>query len=135
RSLGPMPIKGRQALLEVFEVVGAGLARSRLQASARRGLSRFVGRGAELDQLRRRLLRAQEGHGQVVAVAGEPGVGKSRLFHELAHDVPRPQWLVLESRALSYGKTMSYLPISELLKAYFQIEARDGAREVRSKVL
>jgi len=135
RSLGAMPIKGLEAPLEVFEVVGAGMARSRLQASARRGLSRFVGRSLELDQLREALARAREGHGQVVAVVGEPGVGKSRLFHELAQEVPRPQWLVLESRSVTYGKATPYLPITALLKDYFQVEARDGAREIRAKVL
>ncbi|HEU5323396.1 MAG TPA: adenylate/guanylate cyclase domain-containing protein, partial [Methylomirabilota bacterium] len=135
RALGPVPIKGLEAPLEVFEVVGVGMARSRLQASARRGLSRFVGRGPELAQLREALGRAQGGHGQVVAVVGEPGVGKSRLFHELARDIPRTQWLVLESRALSYGKATPYLPIAELLKVYFQVEARDGGREIRAKVL
>src|SRR5262245_40073543 len=135
RSLGPVSIKGRETPIEVFEVVGAGGVRSRLQASARRGLSRFVGRGPELDHLREALVRAYEGRGQVVAVVGEPGVGKSRLFHELTHDVPRPQWLVLESRAFSYGKATPYLPIAELLKGYFQIEARDDAREIRAKVL
>jgi class 3 adenylate cyclase/tetratricopeptide (TPR) repeat protein len=135
RPLGAMPIKGLEAPLEVFEVVGAGMARSRLQASVRRGLSRFVGRGLELEQLREALARAQGGHGQVVAVVGEPGVGKSRLFHELAHEIPRPQWLVLESRSVSYGKATPYLPIADLLKGYFQVEARDGAREIRTKVL
>src|SRR5438094_1285677 len=135
RSLGPMPVKGLEAPLEVFEVVGAGHARSRLQASARRGLSRFVGRATELEQLREALGRAEGGRGQVIAVEGEPGVGKSRLVHELTQAVPRPPWRVLESRSVSYGKATPYLPVSDLLKAYFQVEARDGARELRAKVV
>jgi class 3 adenylate cyclase/tetratricopeptide (TPR) repeat protein len=135
RSLGPMSVKGLDVPLDVFEVTGAGVARSRLQASARRGLSRFVGRAPELDLLREALERAEGGHGQVVAVVGEPGVGKSRLLHELTQAVPRPPWLVLESRSVSYGKATPYLPISDLLKGYFQIEARDGARELRAKVV
>jgi len=135
RSLGAIPIKGLEAPIEVFELVGASMPRSRLQASARRGLSRFVGRSRELDQLHDALERAQAGRGQVVAVVGEPGVGKSRLFHELTHAVPRPEWLVLWTRSVSYGKATPYLPISALLKDYFQIEARDGARAIRVKVL
>src|SRR2546428_8064638 len=97
RPLGPMSVKGLDAPLEVFEVMGAGAARSRLQASARRGLSRFVGRATELEQLREALGRAEGGRGQVIAVEGEPGVGKSRLVHELTQAVPRPPWRVLES--------------------------------------
>ena len=134
RSLGPLPVRGLDAPLEVFEVTSAGAARSRLQASARRGLSRFVGRAPELDQLREAIGRAAAGRGQVVAVVGEPGVGKSRLFHEIIQEVPRPTWLVLESRSISYGKATPYLPIADLLKGYFQIETRDTARQIREKV-
>ena len=134
RSLGAMPIQGLEGPLEVFEVTGAG-ARSRLQASARRGLSRFVGRAPELDQLHHALEHAAAGRGQVVAVVGEPGVGKSRLVHEITLAVPRPRWLVLEGRSLSYGKATPYLPITDLLKGYFQVEARDGAREIHTRVL
>jgi class 3 adenylate cyclase/tetratricopeptide (TPR) repeat protein len=135
RSLGTLPVKGLDIPLEVFEVTGAGMVRSRLQASARRGLSRFVGRALELDQLHEALEQAEAGRGQVVAVVGEPGVGKSRLVHEITQAVSRPQWLVLEGRSLSYGKATPYLPITDLLRGYFQIEARDGAREIHTKVL
>jgi class 3 adenylate cyclase/tetratricopeptide (TPR) repeat protein len=134
RSLGPMPVKGLEAPLEVSEIIGAGAARSRLQASARRGLSRFVGRTPELDQLREALERAATGRGQVVAVVGEPGVGKSRLFHEIITAMPEPGWRVLESRSVSYGKSTPYLPVADLLKGYFQIEGRDTARQIRDKV-
>ena len=134
RSLGPMPVKGLEAPLEVCEIVGAGAARSRLQAAARRGLSRFVGRTPELDQLRKALERAAAGRGQVVGVVGEPGVGKSRLFHEIITAMPQPAWRVLESRSVSYGKSTPYLPVADLLKGYFQIEGRDTARQIRDKV-
>ena len=134
RSLGPMPVKGLEGPLEVFEVVGAGSARSRLQASARRGLSRFVGRAPELGLLREAIERAAAGRGQVVAVVGEPGVGKSRLYHEIIQEVPRPAWLILESRSISYGKATPYLPITEVLKGYFQVESRNSARQIREKV-
>ncbi len=134
RSLGPMPVKGLEAPLEVCEIVGAGAARSRLQASARRGLSRFVGRTPELDQLREALERAAAGRGQVVAVVGEPGVGKSRLFHEIISAMPPTGWRVLECRSVSYGKSTPNLPVADLLKGYFQIEGRDTARQIRDKV-
>jgi class 3 adenylate cyclase len=104
QSLGARPVKGLDAPLEVFEVVGAGSVRSRLQAAAARGLTRFVGRATELEQLRDALDRASLGHGQVVAVVGEPGVGKSRLFWELLHSHRVHGWLIVPSASVSYGK-------------------------------
>ena len=138
RSLGPMPVKGLEAPLEVCEIVGAGAARSRLQASARRGLSRFVGRTPELDQLREALERAAAGRGQVVAVVGSPGWasrGSSTKSSPPCRSPPcrRPDG-VLESRSVSYGKSTPYLPVADLLKGYFQIEGRDTARQIRDKV-
>ena len=118
----------------MFEVVGAGTVRSRLQAAAARGLTRFVGRDAELEQLRQALERAGAGHGQVVAVVGDPGVGKSRLFWEFTHSHRTQGWLIVESSSVSYGKATAFLPLIELLRAYFQIEARDDARKIREKV-
>jgi class 3 adenylate cyclase/tetratricopeptide (TPR) repeat protein len=133
-SLGPVPIKGLSTPLEVYEVTGAGLVRTRLQAASMRGLSRFVGRDTELDILRQALERAGDGQGQVVAVIGEPGVGKSRLFWEFTQSHRTQGWLILESRSVSYGKAAAYLPVIELLKAYCQIEDRDGIRRVREQV-
>ena len=90
-----------------------------------------MGRTPELDQLREALERAAAGRGQVVAVVGEPGVGKSRLFHEIISAMPQPGWRVLESRSVSYGKSTPYLPVADLLKGYFHIEGRDTARQIR----
>src|SRR5712691_3703656 len=132
--LGPVPVKGLAEPVEVFELVGAGAARTRLEAAARRGLTRFVGRNAELEQLRDALDRASQGHGQVVAVVGEPGVGKSRLFWELTHSHRVHGWLIVQSASVSYGKATAYLPVIELLRGYFAIESRDDPRKVREKV-
>src|SRR5262249_52211366 len=107
---------------------------TRLQAAARRGLTRFVGRDAELEQLRGAQQRAGEGHGQVAAIVGEPGVGKSRLVYEFTHSHRLQGWLVLESASVSYGKATSYLPVIELLKGYFKIQDRDDLRQIREKV-
>ncbi|MGH7267417.1 MAG: AAA family ATPase [Candidatus Rokuibacteriota bacterium] len=134
KSLGDRPVKGLDAPIEVFEVVGAGTVRSRLQAGAARGLTRFVGRDAELEQLRQALERAGTGHGQVVAVVGEPGVGKSRLFWEFTHSHRMDGWLIVESSSVSYGKATAFLPLIDLLRAYFQIEARNEARKIRENV-
>jgi class 3 adenylate cyclase/tetratricopeptide (TPR) repeat protein len=132
--LGPMAVKGLEAPLEVFEVTGAGTLRSRMEAAAARGLTRFVGRETELQILNQALEKARAGHGQVVALVGDPGVGKSRLFWEFIHSHRTHGWLVLESGTASYSKSSVYLPVIDLLKAYFQIEARDDLRKIREKV-
>jgi predicted ATPase len=134
-SLGPVPIKGLAEPVEVFELVGAGAARTRLEAVARRGLTRFVGRNTELEQLRDALDRAGQGHGQLVAVVGEPGVGKSRLFWELTHSHRVHGWLIVQSASVSHGKATAYLPVIDLLRGYFGVDSRDDARRIREKVM
>jgi class 3 adenylate cyclase len=134
KPLGPVPVKGLEAPMEVYELTGAGPLRSRLHAAAARGLTRFVGREGELDHLRQALGRAAAGHGQVVAIVGEPGVGKSRLVWEVTHSYRVHGWLVLQAGSVSYGKATSYLPVIDLLKGYFAIEDRDGPRAVQEKL-
>jgi class 3 adenylate cyclase/tetratricopeptide (TPR) repeat protein len=134
KSLGPVPVKGLAAAVEVYEVTGAGQVRTRLQAATRRGLTHFVGRDAQLEQLRRAQEAAGEGHGQVAAVVGEAGVGKSRLVYEFAQSHRLQGWLVLEGATISYGKATSYLPVIDLLEGYFKIQDRDYLRDIREKV-
>jgi class 3 adenylate cyclase/tetratricopeptide (TPR) repeat protein len=134
RSLGPIPVKGLAAPVEVYELIGASPMRSRLQAAAARGLTTFVGRDAEMETLFAALEEAKAGKGQVVAVVGEPGVGKSRLFWEFTHSHRTQGCLVLEAASVSYGKATTYLPVIDLIKGYFQIEPRDDTRKIREKV-
>jgi class 3 adenylate cyclase/tetratricopeptide (TPR) repeat protein len=134
RALGPVPVKGLAQSIEVFELAGAGAARSRLQASAVRGLSRFVGRERELAELGAASARAAAGHGQMVSIVGEPGVGKSRLAWEFKHSLDPGGWLVVESSSVSYGKATPHLPLVDLLKGYFDVEPRADARTVQEKV-
>ena len=134
RPLGPIPVKGLVQPIEVFELIGAAAVRSRLQASAVAGFTRFVGREREMDALNAALERAGTGLGQVVAVVGEPGVGKSRLYYEFVHSHRTQDWLVLESGSVSHGKATAYLPLIDLLKNYFQIENADDARRIRERV-
>jgi class 3 adenylate cyclase/tetratricopeptide (TPR) repeat protein len=134
KALGPIAIKGLKGPVEIYEVLEAGPARSRLQATAARGLTRFVGREAEVERLLRTLEKATAGHGQVVAVVGESGVGKSRLLREVVRSHRVQNCLILEAGAVSYGKTTPYLPVIEMLKGYFQITAQDDGREIREKI-
>jgi class 3 adenylate cyclase/tetratricopeptide (TPR) repeat protein len=135
KPLGPMAIKGLSEPIDVYEVTGAGPVRTRLQAAAARGLTQFVGRDREVEQLRQGLERAAAGHGQVSALVGEPGVGKSRLVWEVTHSHRSAGWLIVQTSSVSYGKGTPYLPVIDLLNAYFQIEARDDQRRMREKVM
>jgi predicted ATPase/class 3 adenylate cyclase len=134
KPLGPVPVKGLETPVEVYEMTGAGPLRSRLHVAATRGLTRLVGREADLEQLRQALGRASTGAGQVVALVGEPGVGKSRLVWEVTHSHRTHGWLIVEAGSSSYGKATPYLPVIDLLKGYFQVEDRDEPRKMREKV-
>jgi predicted ATPase len=87
-----------------------------------------------VEQLRQALDRARTGHGQVAAVMGEPGVGKSRLFWEFTQSHRTEGWLIVESSSVSYGKATAFLPVIDLLRTYFQVEPRDEARKIREKI-
>jgi class 3 adenylate cyclase/tetratricopeptide (TPR) repeat protein len=132
--LGPVPVKGVDEPVEVFELVGASAIRWRLRAAVARGLTRFVGRQTELAALHQALERAGTGHGQVVALLGEAGVGKSRLVYEVVHSHRTQGWRVLESASVSYGKATPYFPVLDLLKRYAQVEDRDDTRTIRARV-
>jgi class 3 adenylate cyclase/predicted ATPase len=134
QALGPIPVKGMAEPVEVFELVGASALRRRLQAAAARGLTRFVGREAEVAALRQAFEQADAGHGQVVAVVGEAGVGKSRLVYECVHAHYTQGWRVLESASVSYGKATPYFPVVDLLKCYAHVEDADDPRTMRAKV-
>jgi class 3 adenylate cyclase len=133
KSLGATRIKGVTEAVNVYEVLGLGPLRTRLQRSASRGLSRFVGRDAEIAQMKRALELATSGRGQVVAAIAEPGVGKSRLFFEFKA-IAQSGCMVLEAFSISHGKATAYLPVLELLRGYFKINSADDPRARRAKV-
>jgi class 3 adenylate cyclase/tetratricopeptide (TPR) repeat protein len=134
QALGPIPVKGLPEPLEVFELTGASDIRHRLQAAVARGLTRFVGRQQELMALQQALERAGAGHGQVAALVGEAGVGKSRLLYEFVHSHRTQRWSVLESASVSYGKATPYFPVIDVLRRYGHIEDQDDTRTIRAKV-
>ena len=134
KSRGPMTIRGLHDPLEVFEVLGAGPVQTRLQAAAMRGLSPMVGRQTEMAFLSQAFTQAWEGRGQVVGVIGEPGTGKSRLVWEILQSFHMDGWRVFASRGLAYSTMTPYLPIIEMLKAYFGIETSDEVQQRHAKI-
>lgn len=133
KPLGAAQVKGVREPMPIYEVLGVGPLRTRLQLSVRRGLVRFVGRQRELEQLQQASDQARHGQGQIVAVVGEPGVGKSRFCYEFKVRSQRG-CLVLETFSVSHGKAYPYLPLIELLKHYFQLTPQDTERRTREQV-
>jgi class 3 adenylate cyclase/predicted ATPase len=131
--LGPTKVKGVSEPVNVYEVTGLGPLRTRLQRSAGRGLTKFVGREREMEAMKSAAERAMAGRGQIVAAMAEAGTGKSRLFFEFKAK-NQSGWMVLEAFSVSHGKASAYLPVLDLLHTYFDIKSEDDARKRREKV-
>jgi class 3 adenylate cyclase/tetratricopeptide (TPR) repeat protein len=134
KSLGASRVKGVSEPVNVYEVIGLGPLRTRLQRSAGRGLTRFVGREREIEALKHAANQAKAGHGQIVAAMAEAGTGKSRLYFEFKAK-NQSGWMVLETFSVSHGKASAYLPVIDLLHGYFEITAEDDSRRRRQKIL
>jgi class 3 adenylate cyclase/tetratricopeptide (TPR) repeat protein len=133
KPLGPTKVKGVSEPVNVYEVTGLGPLRTRLQRSAGRGYTKFVGRNREMDAMKAAAEQAQAGHGQIVAAMAEAGVGKSRLIFEFKV-VSQSGWMVLETFSVSHGKASAFLPVIDLLHGYFDIKSEDDTRKRREKV-
>jgi class 3 adenylate cyclase len=133
KPLGPTKVKGVSEPVNVYEVTGLGPLRTRLQRSAGRGLSKFVGRDREMSAMEAAADRAKAGRGQLVAAMAEAGTGKSRLFFEFKVK-NQSGWMVLETFSVSHGKASAFFPVIDLLHNYFKIEGEDDQRARRAKV-
>jgi len=135
RDLGEMPVKGR-APVHAFEVLRPHSRRTRFDVAVERGLTPLVGRERELATLRERFREVKAGRGQVVGIAGEAGMGKSRLLLEfrqvLAQAGEAVTWL--EGHCISFGQASPFLPLIEQLRENFHIDEFDGEPEIIAKV-
>src|SRR5499427_2196742 len=135
RDLGEMPVKGR-APVQAFEVLRPRGRRTRFDIAVERGLTPLVGRERELATLCERFNEVQAGRGQVVGIAGEAGMGKSRLVLEfrraLAQTGEAVTWL--EGHCISFGQASPFLPLIEQLRENSQIDEFDGEPEIIAKV-
>jgi predicted ATPase len=118
----------------VFRLEGTGPLRTRLDVAGARGFSRFVGRRDELAALEAALGAALEGRGSVVGIVGEPGVGKSRLCHELVQRCRAQGIAVFEGHGVSHARGIALLPILELVRGVFGITERDSEQATREKI-
>ncbi len=133
-DLGAFQIRGAREEVGVYQLRGLGDARTRLDRARARGLSRLVGRQEESKRLEEALERAIRGEGSVLAVVGEPGVGKSRLTFELAERCRRQGVAVREARGVSHGRMIPFLPVQELMRGYFGIADEDPQETARDKI-
>ncbi len=133
-DLGEFEIKGASRPVRVFELAGVGQARSRLDLSRQRGFSSFVGRAGEMAALMDALERARGEEGGAIGIVAEPGVGKSRLCHEFAQRCRHEGAEVFEAQAQAHGTATPYMPVLQMLRAFFGIGERDAEQGVREKI-
>ena len=133
-DLGTVTIKGASEPVRVFELEDVSPQRTRLEVGRARGLSRFVGRDAEMDVLEAALARARAGNGQVIGVVAEAGTGKSRLCFEFAEHCRAVGMRVIEGRCAPYGKNVPLLPILQIFRHYYGITEQDSDRSAREKL-
>jgi len=126
-SLGKIQVKGKEEPQEAYELLATSEVKTRIEAAAVAGLTKFVGRRREMEILQEALERTRSGSGQVVGIVGEAGVGKSRLIFEMRKMFPKEEYGYLEGRCLHYGGAMAYLPLLDILRSYFEI--KEGEQE------
>gem|GEM_PF-581951 len=134
RSLGEQPLPGQGAKAGLYEVVGARELRTRMEAGEEGGLTPFVGRAKELALLGERLGEVRAGRGRIVLLAGEPGVGKSRLLLEFKRSLAAREVCWLAGRSSSFGGQMAYLPIIDLLRRLLDVEEATDPASVSARI-
>jgi class 3 adenylate cyclase/tetratricopeptide (TPR) repeat protein len=133
-DLGQFSVKGSSRPVRVFELTGVGAARGALDVSRARGFSRFVGRDDEVHTLQGALDEAGVGHGHVIGIVGEAGVGKSRLCHEFAERQRMKGMPVYHAAGQAHLKSVPLLPVLQLLRAYFGIGEHTGDETAREQI-
>ncbi len=132
QPVGLLTLKGKSEPVVAYEPVAASAGQSRFEALAQRGLTSFVGRQAEFDALLRAWERAAAGHGQIVSVVGEAGLGKSRLLHEFKTEMAKREAPLFEGSCFTYGEAISYLPFLEIVRHVVGIDPTVPADEANA---
>ena len=133
-SLGKVAVKGKEAPQEAFKLIKSGEVETRIGASVAKGLTRFVGRKNSMAAVMKAFKKAKSGSGQVLAIVGEAGVGKSRLLLEMRNRLPQDKTIYLEGRCIHFGGSMAYLPILDILRSYFGIQEEDREYIIKKKM-
>jgi class 3 adenylate cyclase/tetratricopeptide (TPR) repeat protein len=133
--LGKVEVKGKEQPQETYELLKISDIDTRISASVAKGLTKFVGRKNSMAALKEVFERVISGSGQVVGIVGEAGVGKSRLLFEFVKQLPLGETTYLEGRCLHFGSGMVYLPILDMVRAYFEIKEGDPESVIKEKLL
>ena len=134
KFLGKVEVRGKEEPQQAYKLLKTGRVGTRIGAAAAKGLTRFVGRKNSLDALKEPLEEAMAGSGQVVAIVGEAGVGKSRLLLEFKNLLTQSEYAYLEGQCFHYGSSMSYLPFLDILRSYFEIKEGDREATINQKL-
>ncbi len=133
-SIGTVEIKGGEEAAKAYRLIKPTEIETRFAASVARGLTRFVGRGREIKTLNEAFDKARSGEGRVVGIAGEAGVGKSRLLLEFKNSLPKRECRYLEGRCSHYGESMPYFPILDILRSFIGVKKGEQERIIREKL-
>ena len=133
-DLGEFQVKGKTEPVRAYALVREIQGRTRLEVSKERGLTALVGREREIQRLREVFQRAVGGEGAIVLLAGDPGVGKSRLLYEFLRRLGGAGAIELETTCASYGRSMAYRPIVEVLRRYLGLTDGVTGEEIRSRI-
>lgn len=133
-SLGDIRVKGKQAPQQAYELLRPSGVKTRLGASIARGLTEFVGRSNSIPALLAQFDTVALGNGLVVGLAGDAGIGKSRLLFEMRHQLPRTEYIYLEGRCIQYGNSLTYLPFLEVIRSFLQVREKDDEDEIQKKL-
>ena len=134
RDLGASRLSGAVDPVRIFELGSPTQSSTRLQVARERGLTQFVGRASEMQTLESAFEHACQGHGQVVGVVGDPGLGKSRLCYEFVEKRKSEGIKVIEGHCPAHGKNIPLIPILELWRSFFGITPQDSAEQSRQKI-
>jgi len=133
RPLGELSLKGKAAPVGASEVVSRRAARSRVEIGSDRGLTPLAGRMGEMQHLLERFEQAKHGDGRIVFLTGDPGIGKSRLLHELRQRLgDDASWM--EGRCDSLGRSIAFHPLIDLLKRAFGLEDGAGGESAADRI-
>ena len=134
RPLGAVPVKGMKQEIEVHELLSRTPLGSRWEARAAQAMTAFVGRRHELESLLSAAQRCSVGKGQLVALVGDAGMGKSRLLHEFTQLPQIAGWTRYQTGALPHGSNTHYLPLGTLLHAIFEVSDRDDQSQIDARM-
>ena len=128
QSLGEIKVKGKEEPVEAYQLLRPTQVQTRIGASTTKGLTRFIGRSREIENLQESFDKVRSGEGQVVGIVGEAGVGKSRLLLEFRNLLPKDGYGYFEGRCLHYGGAMPYLPILDVLRSFLEVKEGEPAK-------